>query len=182
MDTNAAYFKEAESWTNQAHPHNTFPTKTGAVHHGMNQPKNWTCTLLSQKQSPAPYILSSKASKVTQLDLMKIIWNSLASTQVSSCPSLKQQQASCSGAVAPHKPAEGGGASTHLATSVYHPQQVFIGIKGTPTGRNGEKELLNLILLVSATEQSLNHNMTQCCHSYCSCHWQKKKSPSEPVC
>lgn len=66
----------------------------------------------------------------------------------SSCPWRRQGGGSLLRGCGSLKPAEQGGASTHPATGIYHPQQVFIGIKGTPAGRNGEKELLNLILLV----------------------------------
>lgn len=74
----------------------------------------------------------------TAKDLMKIISISLASTQGSSCPLLKQQEAPC----ASHKPAEQGGAGTHPATSIYHPQQVFIGINGTQLEEMGRKSCL----------------------------------------
>lgn len=74
MDTNAASFKETESWSS-AHPH-TSPIQTRAVHHGVYQPKDPELVLYSVKPETKPstihFILQGKQGN-TAKDLMKII-------------------------------------------------------------------------------------------------------------
>lgn len=59
MDTSAASFKETESWRS-AHPHNTFPIKTRAVHHGVYQPKNLHSVKPETKPGTIYFILQGK--------------------------------------------------------------------------------------------------------------------------
>lgn len=75
MDTNAASFKETESWSS-AYPHNTFPIKTRAVHHGVYQSKNPELLSYSVKPETKPstihFVLQDKQGKTVK-DLMKVI-------------------------------------------------------------------------------------------------------------
>lgn len=74
MDTNAASFKETESWSS-AHPHTTFPIKTRAVDHGVYQSKNPELALYSVKPETKPstihFILQGKQGN-TAKDFIKI--------------------------------------------------------------------------------------------------------------